>query len=44
METMEDKPGCIEEVANHAKNVEKKYLERRFVEEARIGALIAKNN
>ena len=44
MEFMGDKPGYIEEVENDVKNVEKKYCEKKFVVEAHIGVLVARNN
>ena len=44
MEIMEGKLGCIEEVAKIVKNVEYRYCEKKSVEEAHTGVLIAKNN
>ena len=44
MEIMEDKPGCIEEVVKVVKNVDRRYCEKRYVEGALTGVLIAKNN
>ena len=44
MEIMEDKLGCTEEVVKVVKNVEKRYCEKRSVEGAHTGVLIAKNN
>ena len=43
MEIMEDKPWYTEEVVKIVKNVEKRYCEKRSVEEAHTGVLIAKN-
>ena len=44
MEIMEDKPWYTEEVVKIVKNVEKRYCEKKFVEGAHTGVLIAKNN
>ena len=44
METMVDKPGCIEEVVKIVKNVEKKYCVKKSVEGEHTGVQIAKNN
>ena len=44
MEIMEDKPWYTEEVGKIVKNVEKRYCEKKSVEEAHTGVLIAKNN
>ena len=44
MEIMVDKPGCIEEVIKVVENVEKRYCEKKSVEGAHTGVLIAKNN
>ena len=43
MEIMEDQPWCIEEVEKIVKNAEKRYCEKRSVEEVHTGVLIAKN-
>ena len=44
MEIMGDKLGYIDEVVKIVKNVEKRYCEKRSVEGAHTGVLIAKNN
>ena len=44
MEIMVDKPWFIEEVGKVAKNVARRYCEKRSVVEALTGVLIAKNN
>ena len=44
MEIMVDKPGYIEEVVKHVKNVENQFCVKKYVVEALTGVLIAKNN
>ena len=44
MEIMADKLGFIEEVVKIVKNVVKRFCEKRSVEGAHTGVLIAKNN
>ena len=44
MGIMVDKPWYIEEVVKVVKNVEKRFWEKKSVEEALTGVLIAKNN
>ena len=44
MEIMEDKPWYTGEVVKIVKNVEKRYCEKKYVEGAHTGVLIAKNN
>ena len=44
MEIMVGKHGYIEEVVKVVKNVERRYSEKKSVEGAHTGVLIAKNN
>ena len=44
MEIMEGKLWCIDEAVKIVKNVEKRYCEKKSVEGALTGVLIAKNN
>ena len=44
MEIMADKLGYIDEAVKNVKNVEKRFYEKRSVEGAHTGVLIAKNN
>ena len=44
MEIMADKLGYIDEAVKIVENVEKRYCEKKSVEGAHTGVLIAKNN